>query len=59
MLYTLFPVQTVQLPTLVRPGGHKRAVKSKDPLNGIAMYVQKTTHNINWQEARILARENN
>ena len=38
---------------------HKRAVKSKDPLNGIAVHVQKTAHNINWQEARILARENN
>ena len=29
------------------------------PLNGIAVHVQKTAHNINWQEARILARENN
>ena len=38
---------------------HKRAVKNKDPLNGIAVHVQKTAHNINWQEARILARENN
>ena len=36
-----------------------RAVKSKDPLNGITVHVQKTAHNINWQEARILARENN
>ena len=36
---------------------HKRGVKSKDPLNGIAMHVQKTAHNINWQEARVLARE--
>ena len=26
---------------------HKRAVKSKDPLNGIAVHVQKTAHNIN------------
>ena len=39
---------------------HKRAVKSKDPLNGIAVHIQKTAHNINWQEARrILAWENN
>ena len=38
---------------------HKRVVNSKDPLNGIAVHVQKTAHNINWQEARILARENN
>ena len=36
-----------------------RAVKNKDSLNGIVMHVQKTAHNINWQEARILARENN
>ena len=43
----------------VRMAEHKRAVKSKDPLNGIAVHVQKTAHNINWQEARILARENN
>ena len=43
----------------VRMAEHKRAVKSKDPLNDIAMHVQKTAHNINWQEARILARENN
>ena len=42
----------------VRMAEHKRAVKSKDPLNGIAVHVQKTAHNINWQEARILAREN-
>ena len=27
---------------------HKRAVKSKDPLNRIAVYVQRTAHNINW-----------
>ena len=63
MLCTLFPVQTV---TYIGETGrtlkicmveHKRAVKSKDPLNGIAAHVQKTTHNINWQEARILARE--
>ena len=38
---------------------HKKAIKSKDPLNGIAVHVQKTAHNINWQEARILARDNN
>ena len=38
---------------------HKRAVKSKDPLNGIAVHVQKTAHNIKWQEARILAKGNN
>ena len=38
---------------------HKRAVKSKDPLNGIAVHVHKTAHNIKWQEARILARLNN
>ena len=43
----------------VRMAEHKRAVKSKDPPNGIAVHVQKTAHNINWQEARILARENN
>ena len=43
----------------VRMAEHKRVVKSKDPLNGIAVHVQKTAHNINWQEARILARENN
>ena len=43
----------------VRMAEHKRAVKSKDPLNGITVHVQKTAHNINWQEARILARENN
>ena len=43
----------------VRMAEHKRAVESKDPLNGITVHVQKTAHNINWQEARILARENN
>ena len=32
---------------------HKREVKRKDPLNGIAVHVQKTAHNINWQEAWI------
>ena len=38
---------------------HKREVKSKDPKNGITVHVQKTAHIINWQEARILAREDN
>ena len=37
---------------------HKGVAKSKDPLNGVAVHVQKTAHNINWQEARIPAREN-
>ena len=44
---------------IVLPCKDWRAVKSKDPLNGIAVHVQKTAHNINWQEAGILARENN
>ena len=35
---------------------HKRAVKSKDPLNGITMHVQRTSHSINSQEVRILAK---
>ena len=42
----------------VRMTEHKRAVKSKDLLNGIAKHVLETAHNLNWQEARILAREN-
>ena len=29
---------------------HKRVVKSKDPLNGIVVHVQKTAHNINWHK---------
>ena len=38
---------------------HRRAVKNKNPKNGIAMHVQKTAHTINWQEAMILGREDN
>ena len=38
----------------VRMAEHKRAVKSKDPLNGIAVHVQKTARNINWQKLRSL-----
>ena len=38
---------------------HRRAVKNMDPKNGIAMHVQKTAHTIDWQEARILVREEN
>ena len=38
---------------------HRRAVKNKDPKNGVAMHVQKTVHTINWQEAKILGREDN
>ena len=34
-------------------------MKNKDPKNCIAMDVQKTAHTINWQEARILVREDN
>ena len=41
----------------VRMAEHKWAVKSKDSLNEIAVYVQKTAHNINWQDARILAKK--
>ena len=33
-------------------------MKGKDPLNEIAVHVQRTIHNINWQEARIIVREN-
>ena len=32
----------------VRMAERKRVVKSKDHLNGIAVHVQKTAHNINW-----------
>ena len=38
---------------------HRRAMKKKNPKNGIVIHVQKTAHTINWQEARILVRENN
>ena len=38
---------------------HRRAVKNMDPKNGIATHVQKTAHAIDWQEARILVREEN
>ena len=38
---------------------HRRAVKNKDPKNGIALHVQKTPHTINCQEAKILGREDN
>ena len=38
---------------------HRKAVKSRDPKNGIAMHVQETAHSMNWQEARILGREDN
>ena len=38
---------------------HRRAVKNKDPKNGIAMHIQKAAHTINWQEAKILGREEN
>jgi len=34
-------------------------VKNKDLNNGIAMHVQKTAHTINWQQLKILGRENN
>ena len=37
----------------------KRAVKNKDPNNGIALHVQKTAHTTNWKEARVLVKENN
>ena len=43
----------------VRVVDHSRAVKNKDPKNGIAMHVQETARTINWQEARILGREDN
>ena len=43
----------------VRMEEHKREVKSKDPKNGSTVHVQKTEYIINWQEARILAREDN
>ena len=36
---------------------YRRAVKNKDPKNGIAVHVQETAHTINWQEAKILGRE--
>ena len=33
------------------------AVKNKNPKNGIAMHVQETVHTINWQQAKILGKE--
>ena len=42
-----------------RTAEHRRAVKNKGPKNGIAVHVQKTAPTINWQEARVLAREDN
>ena len=38
---------------------NRKAVKSRDPKNGTAMHVQETAHTMNWQEARILGREDN
>ena len=43
----------------VRMAEHRRAVENKDYKKGIAMHFQNTAHTINWQEARILVREEN
>ena len=38
---------------------HRGGMKNMGTKKGIAIHVQKTAHTINWQEARILAREDN
>ena len=46
-LWVVFSIGEIGRTLKVRMVEHKRAVKSKDPLNGIAVHVQKTAHNIN------------
>ena len=36
---------------------HKRAVKNNDPNNALAVHVTKTHHNIKWEDAKVLTRE--
>ena len=36
---------------------HKRAVRNSDPNNALAVHVSKSHHNIIWEEAKVVARE--
>ena len=36
---------------------HKRAVKNNDPNNALAVHVSKSHHDIIWEEAKVVARE--
>ena len=38
----------------VRMSEHKRAVKTSDPNNGIAVHVAKSQHSIDWSGARVV-----
>ena len=40
----------------VRLSEHSLAVKRGDPMNGIAVHVQKTNHCINWEGATVQRR---
>ena len=36
---------------------HKRVVRNSDPNNALAVHVSKSHHNIIWEEAKVVARE--
>ena len=43
--------RTATTPTLVKPRGHKQAVKRGYPRNGIAVHSHKQSHALNWNSA--------